>query len=96
MSRTDIEHIIVNQLIGYHPIQIGIFGSYARREERVTSDIDVLVRFRDPLSLLQLIRIENQLSETIGIKVDLITTNSIRNPRLKESIFKDLQIIYNA
>jgi len=31
---------------------IGVFGSYVRNEQRKTSDIDVLVEFVEPVSLL--------------------------------------------
>ena len=69
---------------------IGIFGSYARGEQKETSDIDILIDYYEPISLLKLIELENYLSELFGIKVDLITKNSIHNPYLKKSIEEDL------
>ena len=57
----------------YSPELVGIFGSYSRKENTRQSDIDILVRFKKGLSLLQLIKLENELSEKLGIKVDLIT-----------------------
>ncbi len=69
---------------------IGIFGSYARGEQTETSDIDILIDYYEPISLLKLIELENYLSELFGIKVDLITKNSIHNPYLKKSIEEDL------
>ena len=69
---------------------IGIFGSYARGEQKETSDIDILIDYYEPISLLKLIELENYLSELIGIKVDVITKNSIQNPYLKKSIEEDL------
>ena len=42
------------------------------------------------------INIENTLSEKLGIKVDLVTEGAIKNDRIKKSIQKDLQIIYQA
>ncbi|MEM3505172.1 MAG: nucleotidyltransferase family protein [Archaeoglobaceae archaeon] len=53
---------------------IGIFGSYVRGEEKKGSDLDILVEFEDSadLSLLDFIRLENYLSEELGIKVDLV------------------------
>jgi predicted nucleotidyltransferase len=96
MSRMEINNIILDYLKVYNPLLIGLFGSYARKENTKRSDIDILIRFRDCVSLLQLLRIENELSDKLGIKVDLITEGSIKNDRIKESIKNDLQIIFQA
>jgi len=90
----EVKNIIINTLQEYNPEMIGIFGSYARNENTSLSDIDILVRFKSTLSLLQLIHVENLISQKLGIKVDLITEGAIKNTILKESIHKDLQIIY--
>lgn len=96
MERKKIEKIILNYLIDYNPEMIGLFGSFARKEENAKSDIDILVRFKKSPSLLQLIRIENELSKKIGYKVDLLTEGAIQNKIIKKQIKQDLQIIYNA
>lgn len=96
MNRAEIDTTIVNQLMDYNPIQIGVFGSYARDEQHINSDIDVLVSFKKSISLLQLISIENQLSEKLGIKVDLITENGVKSKKLMNYIRQDLQILYHA
>ena len=44
--------------------------------------------------LLQLVRIERELSDILGIKVDLVTEKALKNKKLKEYILHDLQIIY--
>ncbi len=90
----EISNIIINTLQEYNPEMIGIFGSYARNENTTKSDIDILVRFKSTLSLLQLVYLENLISKKLGIKVDLVTEGAVRNNILKESIQKDLQIIY--
>jgi predicted nucleotidyltransferase len=94
MSRQEVQNIILSYLRDYNPEFIGLFGSYARKENRKKSDIDILVRFHGSYSLLQLLRIENELSDKLGIKVDLVTEGSIKSNRIKENIQKDLQIIY--
>lgn len=96
MTKSDVENIILSYLIPYNPERIGIFGSYARNEANILSDIDLLVSFKQTPSLLQLIKIENELSEKIGKKVDLLTEGALKNTRLKESIYNDLNIIYHA
>ena len=89
-------NIIINYLGPYKPLYIGLFGSYERGEQTAESDIDILVNFKETLSLLQLIRIENELSELLGRKVDLVTVGAIKNQRIKKSIEKDLQTIFEA
>ena len=96
MNRKNIENIILNYLLSYNPEMIGIFGSFARNEENSNSDIDLLVRFKKTPSLLQLIKIENELSQKLGYKVDLLTEGAIQNKIIKKHIQKDIQIIYNA
>lgn len=56
---------------------LGVFGSYARGEETPESDVDLLVRFAKGKSLLDLVRIERELSEQIGRRVDLVTEPSL-------------------
>ena len=57
--------------------KVAIFGSYARGEEKPESDIDVLVEFSETKGLLAMVRIERELSEFLGIKVDLLSETSI-------------------
>jgi predicted nucleotidyltransferase len=96
MSSKEVNSIIINNLMRYDPLRIGLFGSYVRGERSKISDIDILVRFRETHSLLQLIRMENELSELLGIKVDLVTEGAVKNPRIRRSIDLDLQIIFEA
>jgi len=96
MKDSKIKQLIMESMNSYNPELVGIFGSYSRSENTRQSDIDILVRFRKGLSLLQLIKLENELSEKLGIKVDLITEGAIKNKRIRENIEKDLDIIYRA
>ena len=90
MTQQEIKNIILNHLKDYQPVSVGIFGSFARGESTEKSDIDILVKFKTAPSLLTLIKLENELSDLLGIKVDLITTGAIKNKRVRESIKKDL------
>lgn len=74
---------------------IGVFGSVARGEATEKSDIDLLVKFAGRKSLLALVRLERELSAALGRKVDLLTESAI-SPYLREGIFHDLQVIYEA
>jgi predicted nucleotidyltransferase len=58
---------------------VAIFGSFARGEEHVNSDVDILIDFNGQVDLLELIGIEQELSELLGFKVDLVTMRSVNN-----------------
>ena len=94
MTRQDINTAIINYLHPYKPERIGIFGSYARQEDSDESDIDILVRFRDTPSLLDLVRIHRELSKVLGKRVDVVTVSALKSEKLKRYIFNDLKIIF--
>ncbi|HUC02267.1 MAG TPA: nucleotidyltransferase family protein [Candidatus Paceibacterota bacterium] len=71
----------------------GIFGSRARGEERTDSDVDLLVRFNKQKGLFELAGLERDLSESLNLKVDLVTEGGL-SPLLKSEVMKDLQPIY--
>lgn len=64
---------------------VGVFGSYVRGEAKPESDLDLLVDFLRPVSLLELVGAELYLSEVLGVKVDLVPRRSLR-PELRETI----------
>ncbi|MCD4791817.1 MAG: nucleotidyltransferase domain-containing protein [Bacteroidales bacterium] len=88
-----IEQQIIDYLLVYEPELIGIFGSYARNEQTKSSDIDILVSFKQRLTLIDFARIKNELSEKIKINVDLVSQRAL-HPKIKSFIEKDLNIIY--
>jgi predicted nucleotidyltransferase len=93
IKREEIFEKIAQVLKGQGAKKIAVFGSYVRREEKPGSDIDVLVHFSRRKSLLELVRIERQLSEALGIKVDLLTEKSI-SPYLIDTIKQQMEVIY--
>lgn len=90
MDQSKIKNIILSHLKGFNPIKVGIFGSFARGDNKKGSDLDILIEFKEAPSLLTLIKLENDLSEILGVKVDLVTTDALKNKRIKKSIKKDL------
>jgi hypothetical protein len=57
---------------------LGIFGSYVRGEQKMTSDVDILVEFDRPGTLLGFIHLQNDLIDLLGIKVDLVEKNGLK------------------
>jgi predicted nucleotidyltransferase len=58
--------------------EIGIFGSYAREENKKNSDIDILVEIEKPMGFFAFIGLERYLSELLGAKVDLVTKKALK------------------
>ncbi len=55
-----------------------IFGSYARGTEKLRSDVDFLVEYKEKnKSLFDLVDLKSDLEKTLDRKVDIITYNSI-------------------
>ena len=66
----------------------GIFGSYARDEQKNDSDIDVLIQPTKEMSLLDLSGLKTELEEALNRKVDLVSYNYI-HPYLKKKILNN-------
>ena len=65
----------------------GIFGSYARKENKEKSDIDLLVK-TDGMGIFEFIRLRETLRKALGRKVDLVEYEEIRE-ELKNNILAD-------
>ncbi len=73
----------------YQVKELGIFGSYVRGEQNESSDVDVLIDFEQAPSLLKFIELENYLSDTIGVKVDLVMKRALK-PRIANNILAEV------
>jgi predicted nucleotidyltransferase len=67
---------------------LGLFGSYARGEQKEESDVDFLASFSMRKSLLDLVRIEREMSNILGVKVDLVMKDTLK-PRIKDRILNE-------
>ncbi len=84
-----IKSKIVRLLKKNKVIKAGIFGSYARGDERKDSDVDILIEVNDKrFSLLDLVKLERILRERLGKDIDLLTYDCI-HPLLKEKILNE-------
>jgi uncharacterized protein len=88
MDQSEIKNIILSHLKEFNPAMLGIFGSFARGDNKKGSDIDILVEFKESPSLLTIIKLENDLSEILGVEVDLVTTGALKNKRIKKTLRK--------
>lgn len=76
-----------------YPIKsLGLFGSYVRGEENSRSDLDLLIEFREPISLLQFIALERKLKSITGKKTDLVMKTALK-PGIGKNILREVQYI---
>lgn len=68
---------------------LGLFGSYARGEQGRKSDIDILVEFEAPIGLLRFNRLERQLGEILGGRVDLVMKSALK-PHIGRRILEEV------
>lgn len=74
----------------YHVQKIGVFGSFARGEEKEGSDIDILVEFeKGGKTFDAYMDLKYFLEDLFNRKVDLVTVEALR-PRLKDDILREV------
>lgn len=64
--------------------EIGIFGSYVRKEQKRKSDGDILVSFCETIDLFTFVELENYLSHILGVKVDLVMKDALKPPEKED------------
>lgn len=80
------------KLFSEYPIKsLAIFGSYARREQKEESDLDILVEFNDKIGI-RFIDLADELEKLIGFKVDLVSRKGVKD-KYFERIQSDLTYV---
>ncbi len=69
-------------------VRAGIFGSYARGEEKKNSDIDILVQPPKEMSLFDFVGVRLEIEDELGRKIDIVSYNAL-HPKLKKQILKE-------
>jgi uncharacterized protein len=72
--------------------RLGIFGSYARGEQKEASDMDFLVEFEEA-TLQNYLNLKEFLEQLFGCPVDLVFEDTLK-PRLKPIILNE--VVYAA
>jgi len=94
-----MKQAIVNKLQGFFPAypveKAWIFGSYARGEETRRSDLDIMVRFDEnvTITLIDYAKIMNNLSDLLHKKVDLVQEGTLYK-FAQESVENDKILVY--
>lgn len=74
----------------YGVTDMWLFGSYVRGEETAESDLDVLVSFdNNHLTLFQYVELQLELSEALGLTVDLVERRGLK-PLIGKQILQEM------
>ncbi|MBI3588953.1 MAG: nucleotidyltransferase family protein [Candidatus Liptonbacteria bacterium] len=95
MKQAGIEEIrnkIMPILKTYGIRRVGIFGSAARGEMGVESDIDVLVDLTKDISLIEFVAIKQRLEDELKRKVDLVEYDVLK-PALRKKILEEQVVL---
>jgi predicted nucleotidyltransferase len=76
----------------FHVSKIGVFGSYARGEQKDSSDVDLLVEFNTPVGFFKFMDLSEFLEGLLGKKVDLVTRKALK-PHIGRNILKELMMV---
>lgn len=76
-------------------VRLRVFGSFARGEQSDTSDLDLLADFGAEKGLLEIVRIEQEFSDNLGIRVGLLTEDGL-SPYLREGILRSARVMYDS
>lgn len=72
----------------YKIASIEIFGSYVRNQQKINSDLDILVSFSKVPTLLKFVELKNYLSDKLQLNVDLVMKDSLK-PRISQNILNE-------
>lgn len=92
MGREDILALLREYKRGYADqygiLELGIFGSVARNEDTLESDVDVCIRTKTPDAFL-LVHIRDDLEKLVQRHVDIVRVRDKMNPFLKSRLEKE-------
>lgn len=72
--------------------RLRVFGSVARREDQEGSDVDLLIDVPPGTSLLQIVGLQNDIEDALGIRVDLCTEREL-HPTLRSRILAEARAL---
>ena len=72
----------------YNVRSLGLFGSVVRGDVRRSSDVDILVQFRKTPGFFEFLALEDELSELVGARVDLVEKKSLK-PAIGKRVLRE-------
>lgn len=91
-SLAEIRPVILRLTKRYGVTNVRIFGSFARGEQRKSSDVDLLIDPPLGMTLLDLAGLKIDLEDALHRKVDVIPDDSVK-PLLRDRIFTEARYL---
>lgn len=76
----------------YKVKEIGIFGSYVKGKQKEKSDLDILVEFREVIDFFEFLELEEYLSKTLNLKVDMVMKKALK-PNIGRQILNEVTYV---
>lgn len=73
-----------------------LFGSYVRGEATEDSDIDILFDDNEKMGYFELSGVRLDLVDALDKPVDLVPIGGLKNRKIKETIFREMELIYEG
>ena len=98
MNIEDIRKVAAPACREFNVKRLDAFGSAARGSATSSSDVDLLVEFKEPAQspAKRFFGLLHQLEDSLGCAVDLLTPNSLRNPYFKGRVLKERISVYEG
>ena len=90
-----IQQGLIQIALDHNISYLALFGSFARGTGTLDSDVDIAVRFVEPIDLLEFVGIQLEMEALLGRSVDLIPINDVYS-FVRESMMQDLIVLYEA
>lgn len=69
--------------------EIGVFGSFVRGDQKKTSDIDILISFKQTPGFFDFLKLEERLGQLLKKRVDLVMKGSLK-PLIGKHIMREV------
>ncbi len=88
MDLQEIQSRMTPVLRQHEVVRASVFGSFARKEARKGSDLDLLIEFKDKKTLLDMAALRMDLEKTLNMKIDILTYRSL-HPLIRDSVLRE-------
>ena len=98
MRIEDIKKVATQACRNFNVKRLDVFGSVARGTSTKSSDVDLLVEFREPeiRPARRFFGLLHHLEDSLGCEVDLLTLGSLRNPYFRKRALGERVPIYEG
>ena len=98
MTIEEIKRVSGRVCPSFNVKRLDAFGSTARKASTESSDVDLLVEFRNPAdhAAKRFFGLLHRLEDELGCRIDLLTASGLRNPYFRKRVLAERVAIYEA